>query len=162
MSLKMQSHSSIQPQSGAALVVALVFMTLLTTLSVTMVYNTALDSRMSTAYSDKGFALHRALGGLDEFINNANNGTFGVNPLASGLAVDAQQMPRTLTYIDAETTSSVTTSCMHQRIASDMKCRFYQMQSTAFYGRLRDQNDETSAVSQTEVVRVISTQMPGQ
>ncbi|NTS76720.1 pilus assembly PilX N-terminal domain-containing protein [Catenovulum sp. SM1970] len=127
----------IKNQKGAALAVALVMMALLTSLAVTLVYNTSLDTKMATAYALKGDATNRALGGLDEFVYQQKSQA-QINLLNLNQEMPEAQMANTEAFVSASPLAIRKTACPRQAVASDttsVKCHYYRLESQGRYGR---------------------------
>ncbi|WP_017443668.1 pilus assembly PilX family protein [Gayadomonas joobiniege] len=147
-------------QQGAALAVGLVLMTVLTTLAVTLMYNSALDTKMSTAAAVKNASVNAALGGSDEFIYRATrkDAMFGgVNPLTMNQDIAKKNLEGQKVTAEAEALNAVPTNCPHfdRSDASDsyIQCNRFEVKVDHKYGK-RDQGN-------SQVVTSVASQIPG-
>ena len=148
-------------QQGAALAVALVLMLVLTTLSVTLMYNTSLDTKMTHATVVKKTSLNASLGGSDEFIQKAHtqDAIFaGTNPLTGNTDVASVALTGTDLSGEAEALTDTPTNCPHfsRSEASDsyIRCTRFEIRVKHEFG----QNNQGN----TEVVTAVASQIPGE
>lgn len=147
-------------QTGAALAVALVLMTVLTTLAVTLMYNSSLDTKMSHAAVTKKASLDATLGGSDEFIDKAhhNDAIFGGrNPLSANNDVDAVNLTGENLSGTADSLIPKPTNCPHfsrsQANDSYIRCNRFEIKVDHQYGK----NNQ----AKSEVVTAVASQVPG-
>lgn len=148
-------------QNGAALAVALVLMLVLTTLSVTLMYNTSLDTKMTHATVVKKSSLNASLGGSEEFIQKAHNQDAlfsGTNPLTGNTDVASVNLTGTDLTGEAEALTDFPTNCPHfsRSEASDsyIRCTRFEIKVLHEFG----QNNQGN----TEVVTAVASQIPGE
>ncbi|MER2494183.1 pilus assembly PilX family protein [Catenovulum sediminis] len=151
----------IHSQQGAALAVALVLMLVLTSLAVTLLYNTSLDTKMAHATVIKKSSLNATLGGSDEFINKAHNRDAlfaGVNPLTGTSDVNSVSLSGENLNGEAEALTDNPTNCPHfsrtQASDSYIRCTRFEIKVQHQFG----QNEH----GRTEVVTAVASQIPGE
>lgn len=166
-------------QTGAALALALVFMVLITTLAVTTMYNSSLDAKMSQASSSKASAMFRALGGLNEFIQRARLlqlKDLAVNPLATGLEVDSEELPVSETIAKLMNTGPAQTStCSFSNNSDDIDsmgnggvgrggasktiCQTFRLMATHYYGSRADDSKVLTSRRKSQAVATVMTKV---
>ena len=148
-------------QRGAALAVSLVLMLVLTSLAVTLMYNSSLDTKMSHAAVVKKDSLNATLGGADEFIEKAHNSDAifgGRNPLATNN--DVAPISLSIDHLTAGADSLIPepTNCPHlarnQVSDSYIRCNRFDIEAEHTYGK----NNK----AKTQVVTSIASQIPGE
>lgn len=154
-----QIKNSQNQQKGAALAVALVLMTVLTTLAVTLLYNTSLDTKMANAAVLKKSSLNAAIGGSDEFVDKAhqNDEIFGgVNPLTNNTDVDEVALGGSV-IAEADSLTERPTTCPHfsRSDANDayIQCNRFVIEVEHAYGKNGKGSTqiETAIASQIQV-----------
>ncbi|MCU4676280.1 pilus assembly PilX N-terminal domain-containing protein [Catenovulum sp. 2E275] len=155
-----QLNSTKHNQTGAALVVAIVLMALLTSLAVTLMYNSSLDTKMSNAAVLKKTSTNMALGGVNEFINKAQNSDVafgGRNPLSLNNDIDSVALTGTDLTASAQSNVADSTNCPHFKRAqasdSYIRCNRFEIKVEHKYG----QNKQ----AKTEIVTSVASQIPG-